>query len=59
MASRYNLMSQLFGLKKSQGNGLLNLSGVLNAKNQKGLGVANKSVKSDEEIAKGKLLCSN
>lgn len=50
LTSRYNLMSQLFGLKKNQGNGLLNLSDVLNAKKQKGLGVANKSVKSDKEI---------
>ena len=43
-------MSRLFGVKKNQGNGLLNLSDVLNAKNQKGFGVANKSVKSDKEI---------
>lgn len=50
LTSRYNLMSQLFGLKKNHGNGLLNLSDVLNAKNQKGLGVENKSVKSDKEI---------
>lgn len=50
LTSRYNLMSQLFGLKKNHGNGLLNLSDVLNAKNQKGLGAANKSVKSDKEI---------
>ena len=50
LASRYNLMSQLFALKKNQGNGLLNLSDVLNSKNQKGFGVANKSVKSDKEI---------
>ena len=42
-------MSQLFGVKK-QSNGLLNLADVLNAKNQKGIGMANKSVKSDKEI---------
>ena len=49
LSSRYNLMSQLFGVKK-QSNGLLNLADVLNAKNQKGIGMANKSVKSDKEI---------
>ena len=50
LSSRYNLMSQLFGVKKNQSNGLLNPAKVLNAKNQKGLGMANKSVKSDKEI---------
>ena len=50
LASRYNLMSQLFGIKKNQSNGLLNLTDVLNAKNQKGIGMAGKSVKSDKEI---------
>ena len=49
LSSRYNLMSQLFKVKK-QNNGLLNLADVLNAKNQKGIGMANKSVKSDKEI---------
>ena len=43
-------MSQLFGAKKSQSNGLLNPAGIFNAKNQKGMGMANKSVKSDKEI---------
>ena len=47
IASRYNLMSQLFGLKKNQSNGLLNLANVINGKNQKG--IANKSSKSLEE----------
>ena len=50
LTSRYNLMSQLFGVKKNQGNGLLNPAGIFNAKNQKGMGMANKSVKSDKEI---------
>ena len=50
LTSRYNLMSQLFGVKKNQSNGLLNPAEVLNAKNQKGLGMANKPVKSDKEI---------
>lgn len=50
LTSRYNLMSQLFGVKKNQSNGLLNPADVLNAKNQKGIGTANKSVKSDKEI---------
>ena len=49
LSSRYNLMSQLFGVKK-QSNGLLNLADAINAKNQKGIGMANKSVKSDKEI---------
>ena len=49
LSSRYNLMSQLFGVRK-QSNGLLNMTDVLNAKNQKGIGMANKSVKSDKEI---------
>jgi hypothetical protein len=49
LASRYNLMSQLFGVKKNQSNGLLNLSDVLNAKNQKSIGTTNKSSKSLEE----------
>jgi hypothetical protein len=44
LASRYNLMSQLFGIKKNQSNGLLNLA------DQKGIGMANESVKSDKEI---------
>ena len=48
LTSRYNLMSQLFGVKKNQGNGLLNPAGIFNARNQKGM--ANKSVKSDKEI---------
>jgi hypothetical protein len=47
LASRYNLMSQLFGIKKNQSNGLLNLA---DKKNQKGIGMANESVKSDKEI---------
>ena len=50
LTSRYNLMSQLLGVKKKQGIGLNNLADMLNAKNQKGLGVTNKSVKSDKEI---------
>ena len=50
LTSKYNLMSQLFGAKKSQSNGLLNPAGIFNAKNQKGMGMANKSVKSDKEI---------
>ena len=40
-------MSQLFGIKKNQSNGLLNPA---NIKNQKGIGMTNKSVKSDKEI---------
>lgn len=48
LTSSYNLMSQLFGVKKNQGNGLLNPAGIFNAKNQKGM--VNKSVKSDKEI---------
>ena len=43
-------MSQLFGVKKNQSNGLLNPADIFNAKNQKGIGMANKSVKSDKEI---------
>ena len=43
-------MSQLFGIKKNQNNGLKSLTDVLNAKNQKSFGMANKSVKSDKEI---------
>ena len=50
LTSRYNLMSQLLGVKKNQGNGLLNPAGIFNARNQKGMGMANKSVKSDKEI---------
>lgn len=50
LTSRYNLMSQLFGVKKNQSNGLLNPADIFNAKNQKGIGMANKSVKSDKEI---------
>lgn len=49
LTSRYNLMSQLFGVKKNQGNGLLNLADVLNAKNQRSTGTTNKSSKSVEE----------
>ena len=49
LTSRYNLMSQLFGVKKNQSNGLLNPADIFNAKNQKGIGMANKSVKSDKE----------
>lgn len=41
-------MSQLFRVKKNQGNGLLNPAGIFNAKNQKGM--VNKSVKLDKEI---------
>ena len=48
LTSRYNLMSQLFGVKKNQGNGLLNPAGIFNDKNQKGM--VNRSVKSDKEI---------
>ena len=48
LTSRYNLMSQLFGVKKNQSNGLLNPADIFNAKNQKGM--AGKSVKSDAEI---------
>lgn len=50
LTSRYNLMSQLFGAKKNQSNNLLNPANIFNAKNQKGIGMANKSVKSDKEI---------
>lgn len=50
LTSRYNLMSQLFGIKKNQSSGLLNPADIFNAKNQKGIGKANKSVKSDKEI---------
>lgn len=50
VTSRYHLVSQLFGAKKKQSNGLLNLSDILNAKNQKGTGMENKSAKSDKEI---------
>ena len=50
LESRYNLMSQMFGVKKNQRNGLLNPADIFNAKNQKGIGMANKSVKSDKEI---------
>ena len=50
LTSRYNLMSQLLGVKKKQGIGLNNLADMLNAKNQKGLSVTNKFVKSDKEI---------
>lgn len=50
LTSRYNLMSQLFGVKKNQSNNLLNPANIFNAKNQKGIGMANKSVKSDKEI---------
>ncbi len=48
LTSSYHLMSQLFRVKKNQGNGLLNPAGIFNAKNQKGM--VNKSVKSDKEI---------
>ena len=48
LSSRYNLMSQLFKVKK-QNNGLSNLADVLNAKNQKNMGITNKSSKSLEE----------
>ena len=48
LSSRYNLMSQLFKVKK-QNNGLLNLADVLNAKNPKNMGITNKSSKSLEE----------
>lgn len=48
LTSRYNLMSRLFGVKKNQSNGLLNPADMINAKNQKGIGI--KSVKSDKEI---------
>lgn len=44
--SSYHLMSQLFGVKKNQGNGLLNPADIIKAKNQKGIG----AVKSDKEI---------
>ena len=50
LTSSYNWMSQLFGVKKNQRNGLLNLTDVINAKNQKIPSIANKSVKSDKEI---------
>ena len=50
LTSRYNLMSQLFGVKKNKSNGLLNPADIFNAKNQKGIGMTNKSVKSDKEI---------
>ena len=50
IAARYNLMSQLFGLKKNQNSAWTNLADAINAKNQKGIGMANKSVKSDKEI---------
>ncbi len=50
LTSRYNLMPQLFGVKKNRSNGLLNPSDIINAKKQKGLGMANRSVKSDKEI---------
>ena len=48
LSSRYNLMSQLFKVKK-QNNGLLNLADVINAKNQKSMGTTGKSTKSLEE----------
>lgn len=49
VTSKYNLMSQMLGTKR-QSSSLLNLSNILSAKNQKGIGLANKSVKSDKEI---------
>ena len=56
LSSRYNLMSQLFGVRK-QSNGLLNLADVLNAKNQKSTGKTNKSQKSLEEELYEKGIC--
>lgn len=49
LTSRYNLMSQLFGVKKKQSKGLLNPADIFNAKNQKSIGTTNKSSKSVEE----------
>lgn len=49
-SSRYNLMSQLFGAKKNQSNGLKNLTDIINAKNQKNIGTTKKSSKSVEEM---------
>ena len=50
VTSRYNLMSQLFGVKNNQSNGLLNPADIFSARNQKGVDMASKSVKSDKEI---------
>ena len=49
LTSKYNLMSQMLGTKK-QSSSLSNLSNILSAKNQKDIGLVNKSVKSDKEI---------
>ena len=49
-SSRYNLMSQLFGAKKNQSNGLKNLTDIINAKNQKNIGTTKKSSKSVEKM---------
>lgn len=50
LTSRYNLMSQLFGVKKNQSYGLKNLTDIVNAKNQKSIGTTNNSSKSVEDI---------
>lgn len=49
LTSRYNLMSQLFGVKKNQSNRLLNPLDVLNAKNKKSISATDKTSKSVEE----------
>ncbi len=56
LSSRYNLMSQLFRVRK-QSNGLLNMTDVLNAKNQKNTGKTGKSQKSLEEELYEKGIC--
>ena len=48
LTSSYNWMSQLFGVKKNQRNGLLNLTDVINAKNQKIPSISNKTDKTDK-----------
>ena len=50
LTSRYNLMSQLFGVKRNQSNGLINLTGVINAKNKKSINTKNNSSKSIDDM---------
>lgn len=57
LTSRYNLMSQLFGVKKNQNNELKSLADILNTKNQKRIGITNKSSKSIEDIIYDSGIC--
>lgn len=50
-------MSQLFGVKKNQNNELKSLADILNTKNQKRIGITNKSSKSIEDIIYDSGIC--